>query len=658
MEVPSQIQLNPEILTNIKKCISGGYNLINILDSYKSYTDNQEFKKEIIVAYYHINKGPDLREYQKKCYKKMENWFSNSLNKNYKIHWPCGMGKTKMVLTHCKRINYKTICISVPSVILMEQFSKELRYLYPMTQLYCFSSNDVIEGDVKIKPSITGLIQYLNSSNRYKIVLTTYHSSEKIADICSRNQFTFDLIICDEAHHLHNKSTKKFKKILDVPCKKRIYVTATPYLGNDKTRMNSLESSLDFQGESSKLSLNQGIDMGYITDYQIVILQMDEDINIVRKHSSIKPELVISCYMAIKSIFQGISKKILIYCNKVENAKIIKNLIDNVIEENNGKITNLNDGGITLNIFNDELNGSHKLKHRNEVLNRFRDSEYGIMSSVQLFGEGFDCPMLDSVLFAENMSSSIRIIQSGLRASRKDPDNENKIAKILIPIFDYQDTKVKQVLMKMKEIDVDIDKKICISQYDNFKNGKILNYNRNNSSELNKHFKRIMEKINLEYINDIFRNRELDYTTFNNIYIPNEINNYLLIPVSDISYGNFYKSVLSRNIDDCIWGLNFKPNGPIYKLWQKLTLGNILVFVETNMVTICSFKSKIDNKELAYNTWNDQKYRLIIKIDLIKRISLNKKDFMENIGYSRKFNLQGPIFYKKNNQEYIRNLFL
>ena len=144
-------------------------------------------------------------------------------------------------------MNYKNICISVPSVVLMEQFSKELRYLYPMTQLYCFSSNDVIEGDVKIKPSILGLIDYLNSNNRYKIVLTTYHSSEKIGDICSRNQFTFDLLICDEVHHLHNKSTKKFKKILDVPCKKRIYVTATPYLGNDNGKMNSLESSLDFQ---------------------------------------------------------------------------------------------------------------------------------------------------------------------------------------------------------------------------------------------------------------------------------------------------------------------------------------------------------------------------------------------------------------------------
>lgn len=648
MEVPSQIQLNPEILTNIKKCISEEFNLINILDSYKSYTDNQEFIEEIIAAYYHINKGPDLRDYQQECHQKMEKWFSNPLNKNYKIHWPCGMGKTKMVLTHCKRMNYKRICISVPSVVLMEQFSKELRYLYPMTQLYCFSSNDVIEGDVKIKPSISGLIKYLNSSNRYKIVLTTYHSSEKIAYICSRNKFTFDLLICDEAHHLHNKSTKKFKKILDVPCKKRIYVTATPYLGNDKGKMNSLESSLDFQGESSKLSLNQGIDMGYITDYQIVILQMDEDINIVRQHSSIKPELVISCYMAIKAIFQGISKKILIYCNKVDNSKIIKNLIDNVIEENNGKKTNLNDKGIRLDIFNDELNGTHNLKHRNEVLNRFRDSEYGIMSSVQLFGEGFDCPMLDSVLFAENMSSSIRIIQSGLRASRKDPYNENKIAKILIPILDYQDTKVKQVLMKMKEIDDDIDKKICISQYDNFKNGRISNCNRSNSSELNEHFKKIMEKINLEYINDIFRRREIDNSNSLD-FDKDTIKNVMLTSVSISSYNNFYRSILSQPFEKCYWGLKYKENGRNEKIWSKLVPNDLIVFVESEYISFGIIQNKHKDKNLSKKFYDTELFNLIFELKFIKRIKFNKKKFMKSICYGENTSLMSALIYKNSN---------
>tara|TARA_B100000575_G_C23115842_1_gene645043 strand:- start:76 stop:2046 length:1971 start_codon:yes stop_codon:yes gene_type:complete len=655
MEIPLPIKLNPDIIFNIKKCMYEGYNLYDILDNYKKYTDNQEFKDEIIAAYYHINNGPDLREYQIKCHKHMKEWFSNPSNKNYKIHWPCGMGKTKMVLTHCKKINYKNICIAVPSVILMEQFSNELRYLYPMTKLYCFSSNDVTEGDVKIKPSIYSLIEYLNSNNRYKIVLTTYHSSEKIAEICCQINFTFDLIICDEAHHLHNKSTKKFKKILYVSCNKRIYVTATPYLGNDKGKMNSLETSSDFKGESSKLSLIQGIEMGYITDYQIVILQFDDDINIMKQHINIKPELVISCYMAVKAIYQGISKKILIYCNKIDNAKIIKKLINNVIEENNGRISNLNDKGIELNIFNDELNGTHKLTHRNEVLNRFRTSQYGIMSSVQLFGEGFDCPMLDSILFAENMSSSIRIIQSGLRACRKDPDNENKIAKILIPIFDYQDTKVKQVLIKMKEIDENIDNKLCISNYNSFKNEIISNSNRKNYSKLCNKFKKIMEKINLEYINDIFRSREIDNSKLLDID-KQLIKNIMLTSISIVSYNNFYNSILSQSYKECYWGLKYKENGKNEKIWSLLNTDDLIVFVESEYISFSIIKNKIKDINLSNKFYNSELFSLIFELKFVKRIKFNKKKFMKLIGYSESDNLMSAKIYRGIHKNKILNI--
>jgi ERCC4-related helicase len=35
-------------------------------------------------------------------------------------------------------------------------------------------------------------------------------------------------------------------------------------------------------------------------------------------------------------------------------------------------------------------------------------------------GEGYDNPLINGVVFAENMSSNIRIVQSALRASRKN----------------------------------------------------------------------------------------------------------------------------------------------------------------------------------------------------------------------------------------------
>lgn len=67
-------------------------------------------------------------------------------------------------------------------------------------------------------------------------------------------------------------------------------------------------------------------------------------------------------------------------------------------------------------------------------------------------GEGWDIPLLDAVVFAENMSSSIRIVQSALRASRKDTLQPNKIAKIILPILNNDDWLENNDLKKVQEV--------------------------------------------------------------------------------------------------------------------------------------------------------------------------------------------------------------
>ena len=263
------------------------------------------------------------------------------------------LGKTKMVLSYYIKSNFNSLCIAIPSVILMEQFYKEVRYLFPLSDIYCFSSSQIVEGDRKLQSSkISDLMKYLKSTKRYKIVLTTYHSSEKLLDACYKTNFKFDLVICDEAHHLHSRDSKKFKEILNVPYRKRLLVTATPYLGKETNKKMSLEESKCFKGNSNKICLLDGINMGYITDYNIVILKFDEDISFVRNHEN--NELYISAYMALKSIFEGISKKILIYCNKVSNAKEIKNIIDETFMEVNSNVNGLNRNGKDLMLFNSD----------------------------------------------------------------------------------------------------------------------------------------------------------------------------------------------------------------------------------------------------------------------------------------------------------------
>lgn len=90
--------------------------------------------------------------------------------------------------------------------------------------------------------------------------------------------------------------------------------------------------------------------------------------------------------------------------------------------------------------------------------------------------EGWDFPLLDSVVFAENMSSNIRIVQSALRASRKNKLQPNKITKIILPILNKDDLlenndnsdlkKVREVIYQMGLQDETIGQKIKVFKID------------------------------------------------------------------------------------------------------------------------------------------------------------------------------------------------
>jgi hypothetical protein len=84
------------------------------------------------------------------------------------------------------------------------------------------------------------------------------------------------------------------------------------------------------------------------------------------------------------------------------------------------------------------------------ILKKFEESRFGIIVCVYCLGEGWNCPLLDAVVFAENMSSNIRILQCALRACRKDSRRSDKVAKLILPIVDA-DTE-DQDLKKVREV--------------------------------------------------------------------------------------------------------------------------------------------------------------------------------------------------------------
>ncbi len=111
----------------------------------------------------------------------------------------------------------------------------------------------------------------------------------------------------------------------------------------------------------------------------------------------------------------------------MENSKNITSYINKLIGK--GIFNNVK------NLFCSSYNSCISKKEQKEMLEKFESSEKGIINCVYCLGEGWDFPLLDGVVFAENMTSEIRIVQSALRASRKNKNDESKVAKILLPIF-------------------------------------------------------------------------------------------------------------------------------------------------------------------------------------------------------------------------------
>ena len=69
-----------------------------------------------------------------------------------------------------------------------------------------------------------------------------------------------------------------------------------------------------------------------------------------------------------------------------------------------------------------------------------------------IVGEGWDFPLLDGVVFCENMTSNIRIVQSALRPCRINSSQPDKIMKIILPILNKDEWEYEQKSPDLKNV--------------------------------------------------------------------------------------------------------------------------------------------------------------------------------------------------------------
>lgn len=416
---------------------------------------------------------------------------------------PCGVGKTLISLWITKQLNLQTIIIGVPNTLLLNQWEKITSFLFHDVP-YMIVASGINKDDIML---------FLKKNNNKCIIITTYASSHKVVLATKKIKFKFDMKINDEVHHLTTtcmeleNTTKTNIEMLKIPSTKQISLTATiKQLDSNNDNIISNDNEQYFGKIIDKKCLLWAIQNNIVCDYTIQTIITDEDeleqqlynFNIIDETDK---RLFLSAYSSLKSINDNHSHHLLIYSNNMDNSIKLIQYIKLLLEH---KYFSIND------LYYSSYNSMMKSKDQVDILNKFEKAKYGIITCVYCLGEGYDLPLLDAVVFSETMTSNIRIVQSALRASRKNKEKEpNKITKIILPILNKNDwldnndnndlKKVKEVIYQMGLEDETISQKIKVYKINMVKH-KPKESNDNIINELGNYDDELTQKIRLKTI--------------------------------------------------------------------------------------------------------------------------------------------------------------
>ena len=379
----------------------------------------------------------------------------------------CGVGKTLISLWIAQQLQANAIIIGVPNKLLLQQWNRVIGDLFPEFPVLIVSEG-VNEEDIQ---------HFLEKNKESCIIITTYSSAHKVKSAAQHKNFKFALKILDEAHHLtsHNmrlaNKSKTYIQMLHIPAVKQLALTATlkqlESIGDDENVVSN-DNVAQFGEIIDRKTLLWAINNNIICDYVIQTIITDEEqleqqleqFNITEENDK---RLFLSAYASLKSIYEGHSHHLLIYCNNMENSLKLKQFIKLLLENNYFELPEL---------YYSEYNSKMNPKFQTNILNRFENAIKGIITVVYCLNEGWDFPLLDAVVFSENMSSEVRIVQSALRASRKYRNDPNKKTKIILPILNRDDwlenndntdlRKVREVIYQMGLEDETIAQKIKV----------------------------------------------------------------------------------------------------------------------------------------------------------------------------------------------------
>lgn len=408
-----------------------------------------------------------------------------------KLIMACGTGKTFTSLKIAEQFatNKKALILFlVPSISLLSQTLREWTaesYINFHSIAVCSDTrvgrrrhdddSDITVSDLAFPPTTNAqeIIKSYRASHgkTLTVIFSTYQSIQAIADAQIKGLPEFDLIICDEAHRttgvtISGEDTSHFVKVHDqdfLKGKKRLYMTATPKIFSDDTKVQAQQNDaslcsmddVDLYGkEFHRLGFGEAVGNDLLADYKVMVLAVDEkyvSATFQKQLADADNELNLEDAVKITGCWNGLSKRMksegefaddiqpmkraVAFSRSIKDSEKIVNLFTEIVDQYQ-KLNPDDENFLDCEVMH--VDGTQNALERVSKLEWLKadTSNEGnicrILSNARCLSEGVDIPALDAVIFLTPRNSVVDVVQSVGRVMRKAEGK--KYGYIILPV--------------------------------------------------------------------------------------------------------------------------------------------------------------------------------------------------------------------------------
>ncbi len=328
--------------------------------------------------------GIELREDQKRLIKRAVT------EQRGLIVSPTGSGKTIMIAGVLSCLDWTeepTVLVLCHNTSLLSQLNEELsRFGYDCV---------LLGGGNKLT--------YSSEDYRGRVIISTVQSAARTDMAKFEN---VDVVIVDEAHHVHKLKSQYFDVLSQIPARMRLGFTATPRTedGPQMIAEGLLGPILD------QITVEEGIENGILAKPKIKLIKIpfNQNIRDIRAYQAVYEHGVVFNLRRNRIIGKTVmglveeGKTVLIYVNQIDHGHNL--------------LLTLEDMGYMDAVF---IRGETETDKRDFVKRNLNDKAVNVVIATTIWKEGVNIPTLDVIVNAAGSKSEIAVLQTVGRGFRK-----------------------------------------------------------------------------------------------------------------------------------------------------------------------------------------------------------------------------------------------